>query len=140
MRVHHGLVISIVLLGACGTTATETPHDTDAAAGESAVLADLPDSGRWNANEATVDGIERMMELVEGYPENGLDGVQLGDSLDEHMAMIFERCTMEGQAHEALHAYLLPLLSMYRALPDEPTAAALDSITNHLALFDEQFR
>jgi hypothetical protein len=140
MRLTLGLAFSTMLLGACSTATTESPPDANVAVTDSAMQPASVELDRWKANEATVHGIRRMEALVDGYPENGWDGGRLRDSLQERMALVFERCTMEGEAHEALHAYLLPLIGMYRELPDEPGSSDLDSIAVHLARFDERFR
>jgi hypothetical protein len=80
-----------------------------------------------------------MRELLEGYPGNALNGTQLRDSLGAQMEMIFERCTMKGEAHEALHQYLQPLQGMIGRIPDAPGAVQLDSLERHFGLYDEVF-
>lgn len=98
------------------------------------------ESQRWEANAATKEGVSRMRALLEEQRAGTLPTGALRDSLEERMALIFERCTMEGEAHEALHAYLLPLISMHRDLSDEPRPEELDSIAGHLKEFDARFR
>lgn len=56
------------------------------------------------------------------------------------MGLIFERCTMEGEAHMALHDYLLPLITQFKELQEHPTPAQLDSLTSYLRTFDQKFR
>jgi hypothetical protein len=97
------------------------------------------DSTRWPANPETTEGIRGMQALVEGYPANGVSSVTLRDSLDARMAMIFERCTMKGEAHEALHHYLVPLQELIHRIPDEASGAQLDSLQQHLRHYDEVF-
>lgn len=124
-----------LLAMACGTAVPEASERT---ARPTTVLA-RDAQGRWPANTATTEGVRGMQALVEGYPDNGLTGGLLKDSLEERMGTIFVRCTMEGEAHEDLHDYLLPLMGMYRDLPEEPDSAQLAAIRAHLAAYDERF-
>lgn len=133
-RLLAALTSATVLLS-CGSSSEQRAEDhvLDGASTQ------VEDSVRWQANPETIEGIRGMQALVAGYPSNGLASGVLRDSLEARMALIFERCTMEGEAHEALHTYLLPLISALRTLPDEPTSVELDSIAGHLGRFDEQF-
>ena len=97
------------------------------------------DSARWKANPETTEGIRGMSALVEGHPGNGLSASQLRDSLDGRMALIFERCTMTGEAHEALHRFLLPMMGMIKRIPEDGAGAELDSLRDHLRRYDEVF-
>ncbi|MBL8011879.1 MAG: hypothetical protein JNJ64_14840 [Flavobacteriales bacterium] len=130
-------MIASALLSSCaGGTVHEHPQKGPAHAGTPAAV----DSVRWQANPETTEGIRGMQALVDGLPGNGLGGAQLRDSLNARMAMIFDRCTMDGEAHEALHAYLLPLMGMIKRLPDEPSSAHVDSLRTHLRHYGEVFR
>ena len=129
-------LVFLVLLFGCGGGTSEEHHAPDHAHGavEMAV-----DSTRWQANLETTEGIRGMRALVEGYPANGMSSGPLRDSLDARMALIFERCTMKGEAHEALHHYLLPLQGLIHRIPEGASSAQLDSLRHHLAHFDEVF-
>lgn len=129
-------LIPLVLLFGCGGGTSVEHHDPDHAHGTVEMAAD---STRWPANPETTEGIRGMQALVEGYPANGVSSVTLRDSLDARMAMIFERCTMKGEAHEALHHYLVPLQELIHRIPDEASGAQLDSLQQHLRHYDEVF-
>lgn len=129
------LIGSVLLLGCGGDTMPGHRHDDPAQGSGTAAV----DSARWQANPETTEGVHGMQALVDGYPGNGLNGPLLRDSLNARMAMIFERCTMDGEAHEALHTYLLPLMGMIKRLPDTPNDAHVDSLRTHLHHFGEVF-
>lgn len=40
----------------------------------------------------------------------------LADSLTAEFQMIFQNCSMEGEAHDQLHNYLLPILGKFNKL------------------------
>ncbi|HOP44426.1 MAG TPA: hypothetical protein PLA11_12985 [Flavobacteriales bacterium] len=133
---HHRRIFPawfLLLMTAC------IPAPTDEQAIEESIEATRDAQGRWPANAATTEGVHGMQALVAGYPDNGLTGGLLKDSLEERMGTIFVRCTMEGEAHEDLHDYLLPLMGMYRELPADPDSAQLAAIRLHLAAYDERF-
>ena len=130
-----GFLASVAMLFGCGTSeeqhAAGHAHD-----GASAAVAD---SGRWQANAETLDGIHGMQALVAGYPANGLTATLLRDSLDARISVIFQRCTMKGEAHEALHRYLIPLQGLIRRIPEGSSGSQLDSLQQHLRHYDEVF-
>jgi len=140
-RISSALISLIVALSAChsppsaDSTETETRLAVDTS---SSISRDGP--GRWKANPETIEGIRGMRALVAARPGSGLEGGLLRDSLEARMGAIFEGCTMEGEAHLALHDYLVPLMKLLRDLPDSPEPSQLDSISAHLSLFDERFR
>ena len=136
MKRERTCLMAVWLLAmACGTAAPDAAERTTSPTKEATRDA----QGRWPANAATTEGVRGMQALVEGYPDNGLTGGLLKDSLEERMGTIFVRCTMEGEAHEDLHDYLLPLMGMYRDLPEEPDSAQLAAIREHLAAFGDRF-
>ncbi|MBK6628225.1 MAG: hypothetical protein IPJ87_07320 [Flavobacteriales bacterium] len=131
----NALIATVLLFGCGDGKVLEHQHDGTAHDSSTAAV----DSLRWQANPETTEGIRSMQALVEGLSRNGLSGIQLRDSLDARLAMIFERCTMDGEAHEALHAYLLPLMGMIKRLPDTPSEAHVDSLRTHLHHYGEVF-
>lgn len=125
---------SIAILFGCGTS--EEQHAADHTHG---VAPTHTNGGRWPANPETTEGIHGMQALAEGYPGNGLSSRLLRDSLDARMSMIFERCTMKGEAHGALHQYLLPLQDLIGRIQEEKSGAQLDSLRQHLRQYGELF-
>jgi hypothetical protein len=71
------------------------------------------------------------------------DHVGLATKIDEHTKQLISSCTMDGKAHEALHAWLMPFLQLnkdYAAAPDVATKAAkFKEIQDSLAAFNERF-
>ncbi len=71
------------------------------------------------------------------------DHAALATKIDEHTKQLISSCTMDGKAHEALHAWLMPFLQLnkdYAAAPDVATKSAkFKEIQEALAVFHERF-
>jgi len=99
----------------------------------------------WKANEETTIGISNMADLMDAMPEKEREDVSsynaLSEDLLEQFNMIFEKCTMTGEAHEQLHTYLLPMKGSFQELSSndldlckqgfEHLRMHLDEYTNH---------
>lgn len=138
MRTHGLYLLLPLLLHACGTP---TPDATDGGP-DAVTVPPAPPAvdTRWEVNDATREGVQAMRHLVEGYPANGLRQGALKDTLEAHLTLIFERCTMDGEGHERLHEFLLPLYHQFRELPPEPAAGQVAAIREHLEGFGQVFR
>lgn len=145
------LHLPIILLIGCGPSPEETgtsteEQDTHGATAAPVITADrgvkgveLDQGRRWLANAETTAGIAVMRGLLEGHPGNGIAGMDLKDTLEAEFALIFERCTMTGEAHEQLHNYLLPLNRLLRDLPQDAPPAAREAILAYLKEYDTFF-
>ena len=132
-----GALSSLALLFGCGGTAPDEHGAADHEHHDKAV--EHMNSERWQANPETTDGIQGMQALADGYPANGLTSGQLRDSLSTRMALIFDRCTMKGDAHDALHRYLSPLQGSIARIHEGSSKASLDSLRQHLRHYDKVF-
>lgn len=138
MRINGLCLLLPLLLPACGAPA---PDAMDVGSNVVHVIHPPPEEDpRWEVNDATREGVRAMRDLVEGYPANGLRNGVLKDTLEAHLTLIFERCTMDGEGHERLHDFLLPLYHLFRELPPEPGAEQVAAIGRHLEGFGEEFR
>jgi hypothetical protein len=98
----------------------------------------LNNGQRWQANPETTTGIANMVGILKAYdPANG-DPAALKAALEEEFGLIFERCTMEGEAHEQLHNYLLPIHHQLRDFA--ATEAQRAALGAHLATYGNYFR
>ena len=67
----------------------------------------------------------------------------LKTSLENELQMIFQKCTMKGEAHEQLHNYLLPMKSMFSAFDSDDAALKEEKaqeLASHLAEFKNYFQ
>ncbi|MCC6401741.1 MAG: hypothetical protein IT227_13335 [Flavobacteriales bacterium] len=100
-------------------------------------LVSLNNGQRWKANPETTSGIANMVGILGAYEPASGDPAALKAALEEEFGLIFERCTMEGEAHEQLHNYLLPIHHQLRDFTaTEEQHAALSA---HLAAYGDHF-
>lgn len=102
------------------------------------------DGARWKANTETTDGIEKMIRIINGF-EQGDDieaYASLSEALNVEFILIFQKCTMKGEAHSQLHNYLLPMRIYFKRLESndlEKCKTSFAELGAHLALYSEYF-
>lgn len=96
----------------------------------------LNNGQKWEANRETTEGIRMMIERVEFFKKEGSEDYSaLQANLQSDFQMIFQKCTMKGEAHDQLHNYLLPLKKEL----DELSAVNLDSVNTYLQTYSQYF-
>lgn len=139
---------TLLALG-CGTDTPAHGDHTDegpvAAQTSGAPESDVPavrlDSlgNRWIANPETTTGIANMSAIIQAFdPANG-NADTLKAALEEEFGLIFERCTMEGEAHNQLHNYLIPIHHALREF-DGNEARDREAMATHLATYTTFFQ
>lgn len=115
-----------------------TPADSTPATDQDALPAVKLDNGqRWKANPETTSGIANMVGILSAYEPASGDPKALKAALEEEFGLIFERCTMEGEAHNQLHNYLVPIHHQLRDF--EATADQQIALQEHLASYSNYF-
>lgn len=104
----------------------------------------LNDGEKWKANDETIEGIKIMQNLIDKFPSNPTpeDYRLLKTNFEDNLKVIFDKCTMTGEAHEQLHNFLLPLINMTEFLGSkdiEICKTTFVEITQHIAGFDTYF-
>ena len=142
------LLLAIATLhSSCGEhthdAATHDDHTTVAAVSTPATehvalpTVTLDNGQRWKANPETTSGIANMVAILGAYDPATGDPTVLKDALEAEFGLIFERCTMEGEAHNQLHNYLLPI---HQALRDfEGSDAQRAALGAQLAAYGNYF-
>jgi hypothetical protein len=109
------LPLSIVLMVGCNQKSnTKTPeqetviqeenhHHTD----ESIVL---NNGKKWKVVESMAVYIRNMENAVNNF--DGKDYTSLAENIDKNIRALTENCTMEGQAHDELHKWLVPFIEL----------------------------
>jgi len=72
----------------------------------------------WIANSETTQGIENMEELMHSFTdtESVEAYTKLKTSLEKEFGTIIKECTMEGESHDQLHHFLLPMQELFDGL------------------------
>lgn len=98
----------------------------------------LNNGARWSANPETMQGIANMTKLAAAYDPSKDDAKAFKAALEEEFGLIFERCTMTGEAHEQLHNYLLPIHQRLRDM-DASKPEDVEDLRTYLATYGNYF-
>lgn len=98
------------------------------------------DNGKlWVANPETTEGIKNMQKIISERKQEAT-GAVLKEALENEFQMIFEKCTMTGEAHNQLHNYLLPLKMKLNQLDGTNDEAVISEIDAHLKEYSNYFQ
>ena len=139
---------TLLALG-CGTNAPAHSDQTDEGSA-AAQATDAPESGvpavrldslgnRWIANPETTTGIANMSAILQAFDPASGNADTLKAALEEEFGLIFERCTMEGEAHNQLHNFLIPIHHALREF-DGNAAHDREAMATHLATYTTYFQ
>jgi hypothetical protein len=104
----------------------------------------LDDGKLWIANPETTTGVENMINMMNSFSErdNVVAYGQLTEKLESEFAMIFQKCTMIGEAHNQLHNFLIPIKDLFETLPSADLNQCQDSfdkLNSHLKEYKKFF-
>lgn len=114
--------------------------------GQEAAAPVLDQGRRWKADASTTAAMARMKQLVDAAPPAASQDLPalaaLGQALRTEVDGLIAGCTMTGEAHAQLHAFLEPLLQDVGALQSgelEKARAAQESARKRLADYSTYF-
>ena len=72
----------------------------------------------WQANLETTDGVKKMQRIMHSFSdkENVVAYASLKEELEVEFTIIFQKCTMKGEAHNQLHNFLKPMIAIFKGL------------------------
>ena len=133
------LAAVIILLSGCNNAPQKTTEEHDHSGHEHqqpTTMVELNNGQKWEANPETTEGINNMLALIQDFEKENGDYNGLREAMQNEFKMIFQRCTMTGEAHDQLHNYLLPLKDKIAHIsPDN-----LDEITAYLRTYPNYFQ
>lgn len=136
------IVLSLATMGcmdksAPATESAPTEHEQHSERAEGLRL----DNGRkWPANAETTAAIANMRALVEGYLNSGESNAQiLQQELEEEFASLVRQCTMQGEAHDQLHFYILPLKGRIKNLDNANGREDVEGLAGYLGKYGTYF-
>lgn len=100
----------------------------------------------WQANTATTAGINQMKKLLADFDFNQDNDacVALKNELVDSFNGILTGCTMEGEAHQHLHDYLVPMKGLLDEITHENSLAKnkelLHNYQEHLEKYNTIFK
>ncbi len=99
----------------------------------------------WNANIETTQGIENMKKLMNDFSdtENTEAYLLLKSNLEKEFGTIISECTMEGESHNQLHNYLVPMRELFKDLASKDLQKCKETyakLNQHLAEYSTYFK
>jgi len=105
----------------------------------------LNDGKLWIANPETTTGVENMVNIMNAFTEK--DKVEaygkLRESLKAEFSMIFQKCSMTGEAHNQLHNFLVPIKDAFETLAStdlKECQESYDNLNKHLKEYKKYFK
>ncbi|HRK55231.1 MAG TPA: hypothetical protein PK185_15050 [Cyclobacteriaceae bacterium] len=133
----------LFLIAGCSTEKHKDEHDQSEeahASHDAPNLVQLDNGNKWMANIETTEGIQNMMQLIDVAQSDTNSSVE---SLKENLLLeftdILNKCTMEGESHDQLHNYLLPLKEQIESLSDGAKKEDLEEIKSYLSTYKNYF-
>jgi hypothetical protein len=95
----------------------------------------------WQANPETTTGIKAMKKLITDFKptENNDAYVALKNSLVDEFNGILTNCTMNGEAHEHLHDYLVPMKGMVDEISSKNSIEENQKVVNAYKKYLEKY-
>jgi len=144
------VIFTIALLSSCGKQkeekqthvesekATEHQHEKKSSI-------NLNNGELWIANIETTQGIDNMVELMHSFTDT--ESVEaysnLKTSLEKEFGTILTECTMEGESHNQLHNFLVPMKNMFEGLDSSDLKTCkknYEMLNKHLKGYPKYFK
>ncbi len=105
----------------------------------------LDDGKRWIANPETTKGIHNMRLKMRSFSQKQdlAAYAVLNKKLQAEFTMVFQKCTMTGEAHNQLHNFLIPINTLFETLSSDDLKQCQDTfeeLNRHLATYDRYFK
>ncbi|MBQ0767700.1 MAG: hypothetical protein KBT58_00300 [Bizionia sp.] len=151
------LAISFLIVMACKNETTDLKQKTSKNTQETTTIQgkngdvidkntlQLNNGERWEANIETTDGVKKMITLMDDFvlTEDTAAYAGLAEYLKQEFAVIFEKCTMKGEAHNQLHHFLIPINNEFDKLSSsnvETCKASFNRLNDHLKIYPLYFK
>jgi len=120
------VIISVITIS-CGETAKKKQKEHSSEKKETVKTVDNHEKGSkiqlnggklWSANYETTQGILNMQRLLNTFSgEESLEAyATLKSNLEKEFGTIITKCTMEGESHNQLHNFLVPMKDLFNNL------------------------
>ncbi len=83
--------------------------------GEKVKSLHLDEGKRWKADAETTKGMANLVKILHSFSQSGdkASCVELSKDLKQEFNSILNKCTMQGEAHNQLHEYLVPMITLF---------------------------
>jgi len=104
----------------------------------------LNNGNLWEANSETTTGINNMISLMNSFTEKeNLEAYAiLKQNLEAEFGTIITECTMEGESHNQLHNYLIPMKEAFDGIGSDNIVTcktSFEELNKHLNTYSKFF-
>ena len=139
------MVLATLFLFSCNTK-TEQEPTADQPTVETEVhehVTDEPlqlnEGQKWKVDDNMMVHIAQMEQDIASF-DQPKDFEQLSENLNKNLGLLTSNCTMEGQAHDELHKWLLPYIDLVEAFSTDKSVANFTAIKNSFSTFNTYFQ
>jgi len=141
------IVIALGLAFAIAScTSTETAHEVDNSMCEhhDGRALQLNQGKKWKVDDHMMDEIRKLeIIIINAAVADPMNLDNIADSLIVHLDLLTSNCTMQGQAHDELHKWLVPFIDLvneFANYEDKTVAVSqLDEMKEKFKLFNSYF-
>lgn len=139
------MVLATLFLFSCNTK-TEQEPTADQPTVETEVhehVTDEPlqlnEGHKWKVDDNMMVHIAQMEQDIASL-DQPKDFEQLSENLNKNLGLLTSNCTMEGQAHDELHKWLLPYIDLVEAFATDKSVDNYTAIQNSFSTFNTFFK
>lgn len=139
----HLWIIAIILsfsLASCSSNETSQPTEGIAHSHPDDEALQLNAGKKWKVDEHMMDELRELESIVNdaNRKENTMSLDAIADSLIVHLDLLTSNCTMQGQAHDELHKWLVPFIELVNEYANyEDETVAKHQIKKMVSSFEE---
>lgn len=133
--------LAFTAIGSCQSKGDKTSKEVAISGKHTETLAKvtLNNGQLWQANPETTLGIKSMQKIIAEFnPKES--ALTLKENLTAEFALIFKKCTMNGEAHNQLHNYLYPLKLKINSIEETNKDVKKSKIAVYLDKYSLYFR
>ena len=132
------LVLSVFFLFSCNDkTKTELTEGAETHQHSNYDDLQLNDGKKWKVDDNMMLIISKMEKEVASTPNENYQ--VLIDNLGRNIDLLTSNCTMEGEAHDELHKWLLPFIEDVKVFSNDKSADNFTKIKNAFITFNQYF-
>jgi hypothetical protein len=137
------VLVTFVFAACTGTTQQDAKEAQAEHQTENAAAPQLDNGAKWKTDAATKKNVAALKQVMNDSAFIAAPG-KLAAALQNRLDTLINQCTMQGQAHEALHQWLEPIIHSVKELKEDgekesERQEALTAIRKALEDFDKYF-
>jgi hypothetical protein len=117
-----------------------TPEQVNTEAVKTEDVLQLNNGEKWTVNPEMLVHISKMDSTISSFSESENGDIEnLGVSLQENVDNLINSCTMEGDAHNELHKWLMPHIGLLKELKKSQDSELVSELNTSMEEFNTFF-